>query len=119
MANEITLTSGVKLVNGLLIHDGRKTVKQFDQTTARGGSLTVDVATSEAAIDFGDIVPGFVRITNLDLTNFVRIRVTAATNAIRLRAGGGFAIFEVDPGVTVRAIADTAACKIQIEAFNL
>ena len=73
MANEITVTSTIRLVNGELSVTTPSTSKQFDQTTARGGTFTVDAGTSETSVDFGDIVPGMILLRNLDATNFLRI----------------------------------------------
>jgi hypothetical protein len=119
MANEIALSSNIRLKNGLLVSQPPAVNRTFDQTTARAADFTADIGTSEETIAFGDVVPGFVRVTNLDDTNFVRLRFTTTDNAIRLRANGGFATFEMDASTSLRAIADTAACKIQVEAFNL
>ena len=118
MANEITITTSGNLRNGALIQPMLSQAVQSDQATPRAGSFTVDIGTSEESIDFGDIAPGYVRMTNLDADNFVRVRFAAAANAIRLLADRGQALFYLDAGVTVFAIADTAACRVQVEAYN-
>lgn len=119
MANEITITTSVTCRNGLLNVTYPAITKQYNQTTARGGGPgSVDVGTSEENIDFGDIVPGYVRLINTDATNFVRIRFSASDNAIRLLANGGMALFYLDASVTIIAIADTGACRVTIEAVN-
>jgi hypothetical protein len=119
MANEITISTSMRLVNGLLTSIANSKQTQFNQTTARGGGPgVVDVGTSEENINFGDIVPGFVRFTNMDATNFVRLRFSTGVNAIRLVANGGTSLIYVDSGVTVIAIADTATCRVLVEAFN-
>jgi len=117
MADEITVVSGIKVLNGNLSYQQPNRTQTFTQTTARFASFTQDIGTSEENIDFGDVVPGWVRISNLDSTNFVRLRFSTGANAIRLVAGQGFFEGYID-GVTVIAIADTAACKIQVEAAN-
>ena len=119
MANEITITTEIKCKNGLIDFVGKQTTTRFDQTTARVGSFTVDVGTSEENINFLDIAPGFTRFVNLDATNFIRLRFGTGVNSIRLPANGGMAVFRVDTGVTVIAIADTAACKMQVESANI
>lgn len=118
MANEITVSSQLSVSKGLLSQTGQSQRTRFDQTGNGAGSFTVEVGTSEENIAFGDVAPGYVRFTNLDATNFVRIRFSTTDNAIRLRPSGGVAIFQVD-GVTVIAIADTAACLVQVEAITL
>jgi hypothetical protein len=117
--SQITIVTGLSLKNGNLEYQGRSQTVQAAQTTARGGGFTVDVTTSEDQIDFGDIAPGYVRLTNLDNTNFVRIRFATTANAIRLPAERGQAVFYLDSGVSVFAIADTATCRVHVEAFNV
>lgn len=120
MANEITITTGIRLVNGSLEVLSPAKSRQFDQTTARGGGPgVVDIGTTEESISFGDCVPGYVEAVNLDATNYVTLRFTSSNNAIRLRAGGGVALFELEPGVTLRAIANTATCRVKFTAINL
>jgi hypothetical protein len=119
MANEITISTRVASRKGLLNYTGQSQQSQFDQTGNGASSFTVNIGTSEETISFGDVSPGFVRITNLDDENFVRVRFATTANAIRLRPNGGVAIFELDTGISVFAIADTAACLIQIEAITL
>lgn len=120
MANEITFSVGLGVTNGDLAINRRTVNKNYDQTTQGGGGPgTVIVGTTEEAIDFGDVTPGYVTLQNLDDTNFVRIRFSTGDNGIRLRANGGAAGFEVDSGVTVYAIADTADCRVQILAVNV
>lgn len=119
MANEITVTTGLRLANGDLKVNGSNLSKKFDQTTARGGGPgTVDVGTTEETIDFGDIVPGFVEFRNLDATNFVDLGFSTGVYGIQLLASGGPAVFYLKSGATVYAKADTAACKIQVTAIN-
>lgn len=120
MANEITVSTELRLLNGLIEHNGEPKTASFNQATARaGGPGTVDVGTSEQNIVFGDIVPGYVRAMNKDATNFVRLRFSATDNAIRLLPNNGVALFYLDVGVTLIAIADTAGCKVQFEAVNI
>jgi len=120
MANEITIQTGMILSNGLLKVNPNQTNTKFNQTTARGGGPgVVDIGTTEETISFGDIVPGFVRCTNLDATNFVTLRFSSGVNGPVLRANSGIALFEMPSGGTLRAIADTASCRILVEAFNL
>jgi hypothetical protein len=119
MADEITVTSQIATRKGLLNFPGQSQRTRFDQTGNGAGSFTVDVGTSEETISFGDVAPGFVRLTNLNATNFVRVRFTTTDDAIRLRPNGGVAMFQLDAGASVIVIADTAACLIQVEAITL
>jgi len=118
MANEISISSTISTQKGTLQFTGRNLRIRQDQTTGRAGTFTVDVPTSEVTIDFGDIAPGYVRILNLDADNFVRLRFATTVNAIRLPVGG-VALLYLDSAVNLIAIADTAACKIQVDAINV
>lgn len=118
MANEISVTTGVSVTNGFLRQTSPTETRQFNQTTGRAGSICQDIGTVEESVSFGDVVPGYVRATNLDSTNFVRLRFAAGANAIRLPAGGGQAVFYLDASVTLYAIADTAACKVKFDSYN-
>ena len=120
MANEISITTALRLTNGLLNVPSTQKTTQFDQTTARGGGPgSVDVATSETTVEFGDIVPGFVEVVNLDATNYVDYGVVTGQLGFRLRANGGRGLFELGPSEALIMQANTAACKVQITALNL
>ena len=111
MAEEISLTFGGSVTNGLLKHTVAPITRKFDQTTGRAGAVTQDVGTSEETVSFGDGTPGYVIATNMDGTNYVRLRFTSAgTNAIRLLPNGGVAMFYLEPGTTLYAIANVATC---------
>ena len=120
MANEITVTTGVRLTNGLLIVPNTVKATQFNQTTARGGGPgVVDVGTSEETIGFGDCVPGFVELVNLDPTNYVQVGFSTGVYGIRLRPSGGCCVFELEPSGTVYVKANTDACKVKATALNI
>lgn len=119
MAEEISMTFGGSVTNGLLKHAVAPITRKFDQTTARAGAVFQDVGTTEETVAFGDGTPGYVIAVNLDPTNYVRLRfTTGGTNAIRLVADGGFAIFYLESGTTLYAIANTATCKVKFDWFN-
>ena len=118
MANEITVTTELRLANGNLILNGEQSSKTFDQVTARGGSFTVDVGTSEETITLGDLAPGWMRLTNLDGTNFVEVGFSTGVYGIRLSKSKGVALFERKAATTIYIKADTATCKVQVEAIN-
>jgi hypothetical protein len=119
MANEISVTIGASVTNGQLRQASVTTTTQFNQTTQRAGSVCQDVGTSEEAVSFGDGVPGYIVARNLDTTNFVSLRfVTGGANAVRLPANGGSACFHLGSGVSLFAIADTAACRVKFDWYN-
>lgn len=119
MADEITVTAGIALSNGLLTVKDTKTTRRFTQTTARGGNPgTVDIGTSEETVSFGDCVPGVVEMENLDTTNYVSWGFTTGQLQARLVANGDKAIIRLNTGATLIMQANTAACKVRITAFN-
>ena len=119
MANEISVTIGATVTNGYLRQTSATQTRQFNQTTARAGSICQDVGTTEESVTFGDGVPGYIVATNLDTTNFCSLRfVTGGANAIKLQANGGQACFELGAGVSLFAIANTAACKVKFDWYN-
>lgn len=119
MADEITIQTGVKLNNGELIVNNTGKSRKFDQATQRGGNPgVVDVTTSESTIDFGDCVPGFVEMVNLDTTNFVQVGFSTGVYGFRLLADGGPALFYLETGATVYVLADTATCKVRVTGLN-
>jgi hypothetical protein len=119
MSDEITVTTALRVKNGSLEQTGKTYQTKFTQTTGRAGSFTVDVGTTEESIAFGDIVPGFVRLTNLDPTNFVEVGFSTGVYGMRLSAVNGVCMFERKSGANVYVKSDTAACKIQVEAINV
>jgi hypothetical protein len=118
MANEITITTEIRSLNGLIKYNGEIDTRTFDQATARAGGFTVDVGTTEESISFGDIAPGFVRLTNSDATNFVEVGFSTGVYGATLLKSGGVMLFYRKSGTTVYVKADTATCKVQVEAIN-
>lgn len=119
MADEITIQTGVGLKNGELVVSNTNKSRRFDQTTARGGNPgTVDVGTTEETVSFGDCVPGFVEMVNLDATNFVQVGFSTGVYGFRLLANGGPALIYLETGATMYVKADTATCKVRITGIN-
>lgn len=118
MAEEITITVGAQVTNGLLKHYVPTTSRKIDQATARAGAVFQDVGTTEETISFGDGVPGYIVVMNLDATNYVTLRFSTGVNAIRLLPNGGQAVFYLAPSTTLYAIANVATCKVKVDWFN-
>lgn len=118
MTDEITIINEMRAVNGNLNFKPGKNTKQFDQTTARAGSFTVEVGTTEESIDFGDLAPGYYQLTNLDATNYVQVGYATTVYVHRLLADGGSLQAYLESGVTVFVKANTAACDIQVQAID-
>ena len=87
--------------------------------------------TAEGAGQFADSSVQYVRITNLDLSNFVTLRMTAADDEyfVKLSAGDSFVLFETvmdtddDSGAataslanidSIKGVANSAACNVEL-----
>lgn len=124
MANELTMSGSISYEDSegasqeLSIADVIKSV-----TTKRYVKLKQNVGITEEAVNLGDITaPGYAIFINRDETNFINLKV-ATSGAIfaRLDADtdgngtGGFAILKLGSGAQAPyAIADTAACQMEI-----
>ena len=117
MANEITASVNVTVVNGSFRQAFQPASKQITQS-AIGGHITVwNVGTSEEDLATGDVSTlGVMGLLNTDSTNYVQIGPKsggAMVPAMRLKPGEPNFI-RCEPGVTWRAIANTAACKVLV-----
>ena len=120
MADEISLVVDLSLENGNIEHDFRPDNLLVDQATARFKDDVLDIGTSEETISFGDIATkGYAVFQNLDSTNYIQIGPdsTGIVNFIRLNAGQ-IAVLPIDNGATVKAIANTATCKMRFIAYE-
>ncbi len=121
MANEIQVDLSVSVTNGNLDFAQADTF-EADQTTAKGGNPgTVTIGTSEEAISFGDITSlGIVIIKNLDETNYITWGPESGGTMVvvgKLKPGES-AVLRLNPGITLRAQANTASCNVRIFAFD-
>jgi hypothetical protein len=122
MAGEITVIAALQIRNGNfeLAQTGASRVS-IDQTGVGGGVPgTVTVGVTEQDIDLSALTTlGIVRIVNLDTTNYVTWGPKDGSGNMlpigRLKPGEP-ALFRLEPGITLRMIANTAACKVQILA---
>ena len=121
MANEIVSACTLRVTNGYLSSNLVRSAT-ITQAVAKGPTPgTVNVGTSEEVISFAELTTlGLIQILNLDTTNFVQFGPESAgamVAAMRLKPGEPNQ-FRLEPGVTYRAKADTAACNVQFMAFN-
>lgn len=73
------------------------------------------ILTTETVINLGGVaVLGYWMMVNRDTTNYVDVKIAAASTIIaRLDPNGGFCIWKIGSGITAPvAIANTAACII-------
>lgn len=114
MANEITLTAIMKLVNGNLTEDQRLSGKQFTQDVAEVDKFTQNIGTSEEDVTFSSVTThGWLLMINLDATNYVEWGDKDTTmKAIGRLEPTEFAFFRMAPGGVMRMQANTAACDV-------
>lgn len=119
MANEITMTVNFSLTNGNLSFAYQPGQLSVDQSASGGptpGFLTI--GTSEETEAFSELSTlGYCIIRNLDTTNFIRVGFATGVYGMRLKAGE-IALFRLNPSTTLYMIADTAACKVLVHAFE-
>lgn len=127
MANELTLNASVDYNDGV----SRVTSQVVDRvdsvaTSQKPLKCVQLIGTSEEAITLPEGgAPGYALFKNLDATNYIELRVaTAGAKFAKLRADtnsdgtGGFALLELGSGAQVPyAIANTAACRMEITIF--
>jgi len=117
MANEIQVTANVAVVNGNFRQTFAPGTLQITQTAQGAYSPIVSVGTSEEDLSIGDIgTLGWLCLRNLDTTNYVQWGPKSAGSMVaagRIKAGE-IAILRLEPGITLRWIANTAACKVQV-----
>lgn len=109
-------------------------ITQLDQRIVKVGTVEQSLVlfdTAEAAGQFADSSVDYIRITNLDTTNFVTLRMTAANDEyfVKIGAGDSFILFESvmdadsDASVatatlanidSIKAQADTASCNVEL-----
>lgn len=119
MANEIKVTASLSCTNGNFIlptiGNAQQSISQ--STLGGGGPGFLSIGTSEEAVAFTDVSSlGWCYIKNLDTTNFVNFGPESAGAMVkvgRLKAGEA-CVLRLEPGITLRMKADTAACKVQI-----
>lgn len=123
MADEIKVRIKMQATNGYLSELFDPGEVSITQTTANAHCPVIDVGTTEEAISFGDVSAanvGYVAFRNLDTTNYVRIGPESAgamVPMIRL-AAGEVAVMRLNPSVTLRAQANTAAVKLQMKLLQ-
>lgn len=119
MANEITTTMRLRIVNGNLSRDVNLGSKQFTQAAVGGPTPEyVTIGTSEESQAFAELgTLGWLIMQNLDSTNYVEWGFSTGVYGGRLEPNES-AMFRLNPGATMYFKADTAACKCLISAFE-
>ena len=121
MANEFTITTRLKLVNGLLRKEFNPGQFTLDQAAGIAWEQVVSVGTTEESItSFGDVAnQGIAVLYNLDDTNYVQWGKATTDYIGRLKPNHLPALWNMEPGVDLYLKANTAACLVQIIVFEV
>lgn len=123
MANELTFSYSIVHTKDPRVPFRPTQTIQCDQTGQGVYSNTLTIGTSAEDVNFGDVVPGLVILTNLDDTNYVQYGMSdGGTIKIlgRLYPSKRVpAMFFLEPSATLRMIANTASCKVHVQAYYL
>ena len=117
MSNEITVSFSLAVSKGGTSDSLALAETLFSMTGTSLAHFRQEIGTSEEAIDMGvDIgTPGWFVAINRDATNFIEIRAgTGAADLVRMNPGEG-CLFRLAADATAPfAIADTAACELEV-----
>ena len=115
MANEIKLSITASLTNGYLSDTFNTGQLSITQTTQGAHTPVVTVGTSEEDLSTGDIgTLGYMLLRNLDSSNYVTYGPKSGGAMVafgRIKAGEA-AVIRLEPGITLRWQANTAAVKV-------
>jgi len=116
MADELKLQVTANLTKGNYTSKFEPGLLSITVDAVGGHHPVVDVGTSEEVISFGDIsTEGWCFMRNLDDTNYVQWGPESGGSMItmgRIEAGE-VACFRMEPGITLRAKANTAAVLLE------
>jgi hypothetical protein len=117
MADEVTLTAKLSVSNGNYADSAAQNRNTVDQANIGGIHGVQNIGTTYEAIALGEVsTEGYAFFRNLDTTNFVQLGIdggASLTPFIRLNAGET-ALFRIDAGATLYALADTAAVDLEV-----
>ena len=120
MANEITITSGIKVAKGNLAFTQQSTSATFDQTGTGGPTPgVISVGTAEESTAFPELTTeGWLWMKNLDTTNYVQWGFSTTVYGGRMKAGETAGPFRMEPALTLFLKANTAACNVAVYGFE-
>lgn len=119
MANEITVTAFIQVVNGNL-RDQFSIGNQSITQTGVGGPTPgyVTIGTTEEEVAFSELgTKGYVMMQNLDTTNYVQWGFSTGVYGGRMKAGESAGPFRMD-ATSIFLKANTAACKVLIKGYE-
>jgi len=118
MADEITLSVDLDLVNGNVEHDFRPNAILIDQANERYVDRIQDIGTSEETVSFGDLTAkGLVVLYNLDSSNYVNWGHTTGNLDCKILAGE-YSVFRMDNSGALIMQANTATCKVRVILYD-
>lgn len=114
MSKEISVGIVFGCINGHFVLPQQNYTKQLDQTVPGGGYPgVVTVATGGTTLTLTEIATeGWAWLQNIDPFNFVTYG--GATDQPFKMKPGEPALVRINPGETIKLVADTAACEVQI-----
>jgi len=120
MANEIRVTFNAQLQTGVLDDRLNPSSLQVDQLASGAYRSLISVGTAEEVVGVGEITsPGWAFIQNTDATNFVTYGPdSTGMIAVGKLLPGEFAFLRLEPAVTLKIKADTAACDVVISIWE-
>ena len=120
MANEITITAGIRVLKSNLSFEHVAKASPYTMTGAGGPTPGfISVGTSEESTTFPEIgTEGWLFMQNLDATNYVQWGFSTGIYGGRMKPGETAGPFRMEPGLTLYLKANTAACKCQIYGFE-
>lgn len=121
MADEIAITILAKIDNGNFKDRIDHGQQKYDQTAIGAHSAVVNVGTSEEDVATGDISTlGWCVMRNLDATNYVTYgpKSGAAMVGIGRLEAGELAIMRLEPGITIRWLANTASVLVDLRIYE-
>lgn len=130
MANEARVQSSLTVNKGNLVYQSQPTSFSATVTGSRGPTPgTINVATAGTDVSFAALAAlgGLCRIMNLDATNYVTYGIWNSTtlfNLGELLPGESYVLrlsraLGNGAGYTLRMKADTLACNVRVEAFDV
>ena len=119
MANEITVNAGIRVLNGNMEFAYPSKSKSVDQAAIGGPSPgAISVGTTEESTAFPELTTeGWMFLQNNDATNYVQWGFATGVYGGRLKAGE-FALFRMEPALTLYLKANTAACNVLVYGFE-
>lgn len=119
MANEITVNAGISVSNGNSTFTHPSKSKSIDQAAIGGPSPgAISVGTTEESTAFPELTTeGWLFLQNNDATNYVQWGFATGVYGGRLKAGE-FALFRMEPALTLYLKANTAACNVLVYGFE-